>query len=160
MKGKQGGKRINTLTEVMRCICRVYVHARAGGVMSVKFFNEPQGRKDFTEAKVAKLTTYSPWKGVTRIGTELKRKILDNFVFDGTKVRDMKKPLLVVVITDGEVCPRDVTTGGNLEIDLSRRWKEREPGYLNISFGARLSRWPKKPKLEDMASDPLLKPVS
>jgi len=37
---------------------------------------------------------------VTRIGTELKRKVIDQYVF---KKEPMSKPLLVIVITDGKV---------------------------------------------------------
>ncbi|KAF8533322.1 hypothetical protein BDD12DRAFT_498412 [Trichophaea hybrida] len=61
-------------------------------MVSVKFLNCPQGRKNVKNANVL---DNHPWDGVTRIGTELK-KILDNFVFS----KKMTKLLLIMVITD------------------------------------------------------------
>jgi hypothetical protein len=47
------------------------------------------------------------WRGVTRIGTELERKILDYFVYEPKavprKLQEREKPLLIMTITDGEV---------------------------------------------------------
>ena len=103
MLHKDRGARIETLISALSAICNVYKLVRASGVISVRFLNNAAGRKNVTAANVEKLRTGIVWKGVTRIGTELKRKILDKFVFDGKEVIQRKKPLLIVVITDGEV---------------------------------------------------------
>jgi len=100
MRTKQKGKRKETLKKVLTQICRIFDLANPKGLTSVRFFNGRRGIKDFTEEKVSRLDEHI-WEGVTPIGTELKRKILDPFVFKPKE--PMKKPLLVMVITDGEV---------------------------------------------------------
>lgn len=94
-------KRRQTLNMVLQHVCEVYECTRPQGVLSVKWFNDRQGRKDVTKAKAEgdQLKNH-PCSGVTRIGTELKKKIIDKFVYNG---KDMEKPLLVIVITDGKV---------------------------------------------------------
>ncbi|KAF8246235.1 hypothetical protein K440DRAFT_602803 [Wilcoxina mikolae CBS 423.85] len=95
MFDEEDGKRRETLKRVLENICRIYKLARPEGIVSVKFLNCPQGRKN---VKNADFLDNHPWNGVTRIGTELK-KILDTFVF----LKKMTKPLLIMVITDGGV---------------------------------------------------------
>ncbi|KAF8533703.1 hypothetical protein BDD12DRAFT_913926 [Trichophaea hybrida] len=93
-------RRIGTLVRVLQGVCEVYGHANPTGVVSVKFLNFPKGRKNVTSSKLKFMDSHR-WGGVTRIGSELKRKILDSFVY--SRERKMEKPLLVITITDGEI---------------------------------------------------------
>jgi hypothetical protein len=98
-------RRIGTLIRVLQGVCEVYDHANPSGVASVKFLNYPKGRKNVTSTKLKFMDTHK-WGGVTRIGSELKRKILDSFVY--ARGLKMEKPLLVITITDGEVGLKDM----------------------------------------------------
>ncbi|KAI5817325.1 hypothetical protein BZA77DRAFT_39340 [Pyronema omphalodes] len=103
MKHKRDGERIKTLLDVLRGICEVYELSHDDGIPSVSFFNDPKTEEKIKKDDVAALEGKTSWQGLTRIGTELKKKVLDKHVFDGKTVREMDEPLLVIVITDGEV---------------------------------------------------------
>jgi hypothetical protein len=103
MKHKREGTRIKTLLDVLKGVCEVYELSHDDGIPSVSFFNEPKTEEKVKKDDVAALQGKTPWQGLTRIGTELKKKVLDKHVFDGKTVREMDEPLLVIVITDGEV---------------------------------------------------------
>lgn len=100
--GGGNGPRIATLKKVMKAVGEVYTHANVDGVNQVKFLNVAKGKLNVTGDKTGFLDTHK-WGGVTRIGSELKRKILDPRVYSKTADVPMTKPLLVVVITDGTV---------------------------------------------------------
>jgi len=99
MATEDGGKRISTLLKVLEAVAGVYELAREGGIMSVRYLNGRQGRKDVTTAKVDEVHASIRYNGVTRIGTELQEKIIKPFVQN----KKMEKPLLTMVITDGDV---------------------------------------------------------
>lgn len=103
MKHKREGQRIDTLLDVLKGVCEVYDLSHDDGIPSVSFFNKATTEENVKKDDVAALKTKTPWQGLTRIGTELKKKVLDKHVFDGKIVREMDEPLLVIVITDGEV---------------------------------------------------------
>ena len=60
---EEEGKRIETLKVVLDSICKVYQHARSDGIVSVKFVNALQGRKN---VKNSAILNDHPWEGVTR----------------------------------------------------------------------------------------------
>jgi hypothetical protein len=93
--------RKDILLEVLEHVCRTYECHDEKGVLSVKFFNARRGWGHVTQKKVQDKKENYRCQGMTRIGTELKRKVIDQYVF---KKDPMLKPLLVIVITDGEVC--------------------------------------------------------
>ncbi|KAF8539585.1 hypothetical protein BDD12DRAFT_837137 [Trichophaea hybrida] len=94
--------RQETLLEVLRQVCATYECTRSNGIISAKFFNARRGwgNVDTNKYNTKKDPAYK-CQGVTRIGTELKRKIIDQYVFKENFT--MERPLLVVVITDGKV---------------------------------------------------------
>jgi len=63
MMDEEHGRRIDTLKMVLDSICKVYRHARPEGIVSVKFLNHPQGRKN---VKSSAILDDHPWEGVTR----------------------------------------------------------------------------------------------
>ncbi|KAF8251044.1 hypothetical protein K440DRAFT_658865 [Wilcoxina mikolae CBS 423.85] len=88
-------KRKTTLAKVLKEVITVYQCHRATGIPSIRFFNTSPGKKDVTKDKWEKVMP-NVCRGVTKIGSELKRKILDPFVFKPTKEDDkLTKPLLV-----------------------------------------------------------------
>lgn len=94
-------KRKDTLAMVLGEVCEIYECTRTEGVISMRFFNTPKGKKDVTRVKADTYMQDKRCQGVTKIGTELKRKIIDPFVFNANA--EQKRPLLVIVITDGKV---------------------------------------------------------
>lgn len=104
MKYEENGERIKTLQRTLENIASVYGLARDQGIMTVRFLNAPQGKKNVTGKTVKTVLKGHNYGGVTRIGTELKKKILDRFI-----TKDMQKPLLIIIITDG--APEGEATG-------------------------------------------------
>ncbi|KAH0612940.1 uncharacterized protein H6S33_009320 [Morchella sextelata] len=104
MKYEENGERIKTLQKTLDNIANVYGLARDQGIITVRFLNAPQGKKNVTVKTVKSVLKNHNYGGVTRIGTELKKKILDRFVN-----KDMAKPLLIMIITDG--APEGEATG-------------------------------------------------
>lgn len=101
MEYEDGGNRKDMLKKVLEAIADVYELAREEGIVSVRFLNNPTGRKDIKKADVAGLHAEIQYDGVTMTGTELQNKILKPFVLEPQT--PMRKPLLTMIITDGDV---------------------------------------------------------
>jgi len=93
------GTRKNTLLKVLTAVARIYQLARKEGIVSVRFLNTQKASQDVTQDKVEKLHDDIQYYGVTMIGTQLQEKVLKPFVEQKT----MTRPLLTMVITDGNV---------------------------------------------------------
>lgn len=100
----QKGARIVTLQKILNSITGIYNLAREQGIMTVRFLNATKGKRNVTTKTVKTVIKGHDYGGITRIGTELKKKILDKFVLG----MEMKKPLLIMVITDGGVRPQKI----------------------------------------------------
>ncbi|KAL0631448.1 hypothetical protein Q9L58_009693 [Maublancomyces gigas] len=98
MVSEQGGQRIETLKETMEEITTVYQLANKDGIKAVEFINATAGLRGVGKEDWKKCFEDIKYDGVTPIGTSLKRKILDKFVWNAP----MTKPLVVIIITDGE----------------------------------------------------------
>ena len=97
MRTEEGGNRINALESTLLLIAEVYTLARSDGILAINFLNDLT-IKDVRIDMVADIIKEHSFSGWTRIGTELKLKVLDAFVTE-----EMKRPLLVITITDGAV---------------------------------------------------------
>lgn len=99
MEYDEDGDRILTLERILNAIASVYGLARDQGILRIRFLNAPKGKKNVTAKTVKTVLRDHDYGGVPKIGTELKRRILDKWVLGV----NMPKPLLVIVITDTEV---------------------------------------------------------
>lgn len=99
MQTEQKGDRIKTLKKAMQGITSVYDLANPNGIRAVKFINAKQGIRNYKNKSWKKNFGTRRYDGMTRIGTALKAKILDQLVWKDP----MTKPLLVMIITDGDV---------------------------------------------------------
>lgn len=99
MADEEEGKRIDTLKATMEQITTVYGLAKPEGLLSVRFINATKGFKNIDRQRVDHVMKDRTFWGTTRIGGAMKKKIIDNFVFKNK----LKKPLLIMVITDGDV---------------------------------------------------------
>jgi len=102
--GKSGGKRRTNLQKVLEEVTKIYTLARSSGIVSVQFFNNRTGRQNVTPQEEDILSDIVS-TGLTMIGTQLKKKILEPFVckMPGNPEDAGSKPVLVMVITDGDV---------------------------------------------------------
>ena len=98
MRVEEGGRRIEALKLTLLLIAEVYTLARPDGILAINSLNHGTGWMDVRTDIVAEIINEDNFSGWTRIGTELKQKVLNYFV-----KADMKKPLLVITITDGGV---------------------------------------------------------
>lgn len=96
-----GGSHVKTVQKILELISSIYGLARNAGIVSVRFFNSRMGKRNVTAKKVRTVIKGHDFGGTARIGTELKKKIIDRFV--PNEPGRMKKPLLVVIITNGIV---------------------------------------------------------
>ncbi|KAI5778462.1 hypothetical protein EDC01DRAFT_345840 [Geopyxis carbonaria] len=94
----QGGQRKVTLEKTLKTIASVYTHARPQGLNAVRFINGNTGKRNVKRGHVRGILKDHEWRGATRIGTQLERKILNDFVYT-----NLKRPLLIMIITDGAV---------------------------------------------------------
>lgn len=99
METEQNGERIKTFKKTMLEITSVYDLANSRGIRSVRFINSKTAFKNIKRGNLRKHFANLKYDGMTRIGTALKDKVLANYVWAGP----MEKPLLVMIITDGEV---------------------------------------------------------
>lgn len=98
MESEENGTRKEMLKRTMEAITSIYDLANPNGILSVQFFNSDIGFKNITQKNLPWLWERCSYGGVTRIGSALGEKILNRFV-----VPEMKKPLLVMIVTDGAV---------------------------------------------------------
>lgn len=99
MESEQGGERIETLKRTMDEITAIYDLANPTGIRAIKFLNAKKGLLNVRNKNWKKNFKGLRYDGMTRIGTALKAKILAQFVWKTA----MTKPLLVMIITDGDV---------------------------------------------------------
>jgi uncharacterized protein YegL len=108
MKLEQRGERIKTLTRTMELVTKVYsgaAHPEKPGITAVKSLNTEHDHNTVTPRKIKSYLKKLTFEGTTPIGTVLDQKILKEFVVmkDDSEMKKQKRPLLVIIITDGEV---------------------------------------------------------
>ena len=106
------GARVKTLRDVLRVSSVVYSFAAKGGISAVRLLNASDSYFDVVPEKISALMKRIVFEGPTHLGTKLRDKVLVNHV-----TSEMKKPLLVIIITDAEVrYPRAKNSDSNLLI--------------------------------------------
>lgn len=99
MAYEEDGGRIRDLRGLLNATVEIYTLASDQG-LSVRFLNGWRGRKNVRAENLEDVIKRCNYRGMTKIGAGLKRKIL------GSLLRgNMEKPLLVMVIIDGKVGP-------------------------------------------------------
>lgn len=90
---------IETLNKTLYMITSVTDIISPDGISSARFINHRQGMKAFTTARVNDYVGRPAYEGISRLGTELHRRVIDPFVLK----TPMVQPYLIIVMTDGEV---------------------------------------------------------
>jgi len=99
MVHEEDGKRKETLIQYIDHITDIYKLANGSGILGLRFMNSRGGKPNWTGKSKDYLDKHE-YGGVTRIGTELHRKILKKFAMNKP---NQSKPLLVLIVTDGAV---------------------------------------------------------
>jgi len=99
MISEDDGERKETLIQFVDHITEIYSMVNESGILAMRFMNHAGGKKNWKNKSQDYLDNHT-YGGVTRIGTELKKKILDKFVIRNS---GQSKPLLVLIVTDGAV---------------------------------------------------------
>jgi len=100
MVDEENGARKETLIQLIDHITEICSMANESGILAMRFMNRGGGKKNWT-GKSQEYLDHHSYGGATRIGTELKKKILDKFAVGNP---NQIKPLLVLIVTDGGVC--------------------------------------------------------
>ena len=100
MISEENGQRMEALVRLIDHITEIYSMANESGIIAIRFMNRAGGRNDWTR-KSHEYLDHHIYGGVTRVGTAIKKRILDEFIIGN---RNQKKPLLVLIATDGAVC--------------------------------------------------------
>jgi hypothetical protein len=103
MKISEGGRRIKALQVFLTRITEISTHFVSDGI-TIHWFNKLEGVNNVKDInKIPEIIKSNPFRGWTKIGTELRDKILEPFVLRPARENTLKKPVMVLIITDGEV---------------------------------------------------------
>jgi len=121
MEFEEHGRRKLAVKRFLSFITEIYgaVSNEERGIRAIRFLNgddDLEADNIMTSEEIDKVIDNHEFEGLTRIGTGLMQKILKPFVFDDTvkwdkksgearKLKQLGRPLLIMVITDGAVCP-------------------------------------------------------
>ncbi|PUU80825.1 hypothetical protein B9Z19DRAFT_682455 [Tuber borchii] len=95
----ENGKRKKTLIQFVDHITEIYSMANESGILAMHFMNRGGGKVSWT-GKSQEYVDHHSYGGVPRIGTALKKKILDRFAIGNG---NQSKPLLVLTVTSSAV---------------------------------------------------------
>lgn len=90
------GSYTETLKKTLYMITSVTDISHPDGILSARFINHRQGMKNFTTARVDDYVGRPAYVGLSRLGTELHRKVIDHFVLN----TPMVLPYLIIVMTN------------------------------------------------------------
>ncbi|KAI8820227.1 uncharacterized protein EV422DRAFT_597261, partial [Fimicolochytrium jonesii] len=102
MIAAEGGERVEDLNLIVSKVAEISSLFDQDGI-SVRFMNnDQQGNNIRTEAEASKLVRSVNYMGTTPLGTKLDAKVIQPIIVGPARNNSLPKPILVVVITDGE----------------------------------------------------------
>jgi hypothetical protein len=147
MRFEDGGERIDDLKFIISQICGVITKFDNDGI-TLRFFNEspsPECNGITSEAQVQQIISKLSFSGVTPLGTEFNKRVIQPFVMSQVNSRSLNKPILAIVITDGE--PSD---GRNTMTNVIRDAKGAitRAGFPEKSFAIEIAQVGKDPRAQ------------
>jgi len=94
----EDGTRVKTLRDTLKVISKVYSFGQRDGLTAVRLLNTSKPYFKVKPGNIGPLMKKIVFDGLTEIGTKLQERVLAEHVKP-----DMKKPLLVLVLTDAEI---------------------------------------------------------
>ncbi|KFY78856.1 hypothetical protein V499_02101 [Pseudogymnoascus sp. VKM F-103] len=102
MQFEENGERISDLKLILSKVAFAASLFDSDGI-EVRFMNsEIQGNNIRNEAEVEQLISRVQFKGLTPMGTQLRNKVLEPLVIQKVRSNQLRKPILVITITDGQ----------------------------------------------------------
>jgi hypothetical protein len=102
MQFEENGERIDDMKLIVQRTAFAASLFDTDGI-EIRFMNSSQqGSNIRTAQEVEQLIQQVQFKGLTPMGTQLKNKILDPLVVQRARSNQLRKPVLVIVITDGQ----------------------------------------------------------
>ncbi|KAK9316813.1 hypothetical protein V1524DRAFT_425647 [Lipomyces starkeyi] len=110
MAFEENGERIEDLKLILSRIASAAALFDNDGI-EVRFMNNTiQGNGINSEAAAASLISQIKFAGLTPLGTSLKSKVLEPLAIGPARSGNMKKPVMVITITDGQPAGEDART--------------------------------------------------
>lgn len=107
MQFEENGSRIDDLKLVLQRVSYAASLFDEDGVQ-IRFLNSTvEGNGIRTEQQVQGLMSQVKFSGLTPVGTKLKSKILDPLVMGPAQAGQLRKPVLVITVTDGQPAGED-----------------------------------------------------
>ncbi|KEQ73940.1 hypothetical protein M436DRAFT_45301 [Aureobasidium namibiae CBS 147.97] len=105
MKFEENGERIKDLQLILERVATAATLFDDDGI-SVRFMNDnpPQHMVEHikNEQQIQQLVQGHKFSGLTPMGTELRKKVVDGIIVPAIRSRQMRKPILVITVTDGQ----------------------------------------------------------
>lgn len=102
MRSEEKGRRINQLYNIISQVSEIMTMFDSDGIV-VRFMNSKiDGCGIKTEAETNNLIKTVTFKGLTPLGSAFEQKIIKPFVREPIRTNNMYKPILAIIITDGE----------------------------------------------------------
>lgn len=113
MAFEEGGERIKDLRLILERVASVATIFDDDGI-SIRFMNANY-QQNFvenirSEQQIGQLMDTVQYKGLTPMGTELRKKVIDGIVLPKIRERRYNKPHLIIAITDGQPAGETPTT--------------------------------------------------
>ncbi|KAL2918932.1 hypothetical protein HK105_201766 [Polyrhizophydium stewartii] len=134
---QENGDRIDDLKFILSKAAEVMTLFDDDGVQ-VRFMNsDVAGDGICTAAQVGDLVAHARFAGMTPIGTQFKRKVLDPLVVEPARRGTLRKPVLAIIITDGEPTQEPPRTLRNVILEAKNALAHTAcgPGALSIQIG-------------------------
>lgn len=105
MQFEENGERIDDLKLILQRVSYASTLFDPDGI-SIRFMNTdlPEGMADNVrdEASIQRIMNGVKYSGLTPMGKELKRKVIDGIILREASAGRLKKPVLVIAVTDGQ----------------------------------------------------------
>ena len=105
MQFEENGERIDDLKLILSRVVQAATLFDDDGI-SIRFMNTtlPEGMGDHvnSEQQINQIMSSVKFAGLTPMGRELKKKVIDGIVLRAAHQRQLKKPVLVISVTDGQ----------------------------------------------------------
>lgn len=112
MQFEENGERIDDLKLILSRVVQAATLFDADGI-SIRFMNTqmPEGMGDHvnSEQQISQIMSSVKFAGLTPMGRELRKKVIDGIVLRAARQGQLRKPVLVVTVTDGQPAGDDST---------------------------------------------------
>ncbi|KAI5304716.1 hypothetical protein KEM56_006067 [Ascosphaera pollenicola] len=134
MSFEEGGERLQDLQLILGRVAFAASLFDDDGIQ-VRFMNSDQRADGLrTEQQAQQLVSTHRFRGLTPLGTNLKSKVIDDLVLPKLRSGNLRKPVLIVTITDGEPTGENRSTVGDVILSTVREAEKSPYGKGAVAF--------------------------